>query len=170
MSTWKRATFENAEIAGRSYEGKLDATGLKFGVVISRFNHTITHGLLEGAQSALLAHGAERQGIDVAWVPGAFEIPLIAKKMAQSGRYDAVVCLGAVIRGETPHFEFVAGEAANGVAAAALETGIPILFGVLTTETLQQAVERADTNGDNKGGETAIAAIEIANLISELSG
>ena len=168
MSTWERSTVENAEVVGRSYEGELDATGLRFGIVVSRFNHTITHMLLEGTQIALLAHGAEKQSIDVAWVPGAFELPLIAKKMAQSGSYDAVVCLGAVIRGETVHFEYVAGEAANGVAAAALETGIPILFGVLTTETLEQAVERADTSAGNKGAETAMAAIEVANLIAAL--
>jgi len=168
MSTWTRARLENVEVVGRSFEGKLDATGLNFGVVVSRFNHTITHQLLQGAQAALLAHGAEEQNIGVAWVPGAFELPLIAKKMAQSGRYHAVVCLGAVIRGETAHFEFVAGEAANGVAAAALETGIPILFGVLTTETLEQAVERADTKVGNKGAETALAAIEVANLIIAL--
>lgn len=154
---------------GEKYEGKLVGEGLSFAIVVSRFNAFITGRLLEGAQDALLRHGVAEESIDVAWVPGAFEIPLVAKRLAESGRYDAVVCLGAVIRGATPHFDYVANEVSKGVATVGFSTGVPTLFGVLTTDTIEQAVERAGTKAGNKGFDAAVAAIEMANLVRALA-
>lgn len=150
------------------YEGKLIAEGKKFGIVVSRFNEFITNKLLEGALDALKRHGALNEDIEIAWVPGAFEIPLIAKKMAESKRYDAVIALGAVIRGETPHFDYVANEVSKGIAKISLDTEVPVIFGVLTTDTIEQAIVRAGTKGGNKGFEAAVTAIEMANLIDEI--
>lgn len=150
------------------FEGKLLAQGLRFGIIVSRFNDFICDRLLGGALDALKRSGADDENIDVYKVPGAFEIPLIAKKAASAGRYDAVICLGAVIRGATPHFDYVANEVSKGVASASLETGIPISFGVLTTDTLEQAIERAGSKAGNKGWEAALAAVEMANLIKQL--
>lgn len=150
------------------WEGALAAKGFTFGIVVSRFNEFISARLLEGALDALRRHGAEEDRISVVRVPGSFEIPLTAKRLAASGRYDAVVCLGAVIRGATPHFNYIAAEVSKGVAAASLETGVPIAFGVLTTDSIEQAVERAGTKGGNKGFDAACSAIEMANLFREL--
>jgi 6,7-dimethyl-8-ribityllumazine synthase len=150
------------------FEGKLDAKGLKFGIVVSRFNSFICERLLEGAVDALVRHGGNDKDIDVARVPGAFEIPLVAKKMVASGKYHAIICLGAVIRGSTPHFDFVASEVSKGVATVSLESGVPIAFGVLTTDTIEQAVERAGTKAGNKGFEAAVTAIETANLFKAM--
>jgi len=141
---------------------------LRVAIVAARFNELITRQLLQGALEALRRHGAADDDITVAWVPGAFEIPLAATKLAQSGRFDAVVCVGAVIRGATPHFDYVAGTAASGIGRAALDTGVPVIFGVLTTDTIEQAVERAGTKAGNKGWDAALAAIEMANLMKEL--
>ncbi|RME13370.1 MAG: 6,7-dimethyl-8-ribityllumazine synthase [Ardenticatenia bacterium] len=149
-------------------EGTLSGTGLKIGVVVARFNDFITRSLLDGALSALRRHGVAEEDIHVVWVPGAFEIPVAAHHMARTGRYHALVCLGAVIRGATPHFDYVAGEAAKGIAAVARETGVPAIFGVLTTDTIEQAIERAGTKAGNKGYEAAVAAIEMATLIQRL--
>ena len=149
----------------RVYEGKLSAEGKRFGLVVSRFNAFIGKALLEGAQNCLERHGADPDTVDVVWVPGSFEIPLMARKMANSGRYDALICLGAVIRGSTPHFDYVAGEAAKGIAAVGMETGVPTLFGVLTTDTVEQAIERAGTKAGNKGWDAAQGAIEMVNLL-----
>jgi 6,7-dimethyl-8-ribityllumazine synthase len=149
----------------RTIEGKLDATGLKFGIVIARFNEFISGKLLAGCLDGLRRHGAEESTIDVAWSPGSFEIPLLAKKMASSKKYDAVICLGAVIRGSTPHFDYVASEVSKGVAHVGLETGIPIIFGVLTTDNIEQAIERAGTKSGNKGFDAAMAAIEMVNVL-----
>lgn len=153
---------------GKTFEGHLSAAGLRFGIVISRFNEFITGKLLAGAQDAIRRHGGDEAQVDLAWVPGAFEIPLVAQKMATGGRYDAVICLGAVIRGSTPHFDFVASEATKGVAHAMLQTGTPIAFGILTTDTIEQAIERAGTKAGNKGFEAAVTAIEMANLVKNL--
>jgi 6,7-dimethyl-8-ribityllumazine synthase len=150
------------------WEGALAAKGFTFGIVVSRFNEFISARLLEGALDALRRHGAEEDRISVVRVPGSFEIPLTAKRLAASGRYDAIVCLGAVIRGATPHFDYIAAEVSKGVAAASLETGVPIAFGVLTTDSIEQAVERAGTKGGNKGFDAACSAIEMANLFREL--
>jgi 6,7-dimethyl-8-ribityllumazine synthase len=148
----------------KTYEGQLVSSSLRYGIVVGRFNEFITGKLLTGALDALKRHGAKEEEIEVAWVPGAFEIPLIAQKMAASGKYDAVIALGAVIRGSTPHFDYVCNEAAKGVASAALKTGVPVIFGILTTDTIEQAVERAGTKAGNKGWEAALSAIEMANL------
>lgn len=153
----------------RQLNGQLSATGLKIGMVVSRFNDFITRRLLEGAEDALLRHGASSEAITVAWVPGAVEIPLVAKRLAASGNYDAIICLGAVIRGSTSHYDHVCSMVASGVAAAALETGVPVIFGVLTTDTIEQAIERAGTKAGNKGFEAALSAIEMANLLRVLS-
>jgi len=153
---------------GKVFEGHLNATGLRFGVVVSRFNELITSKLLGGARDAIRRHGGREEDTDVAWVPGAFEIPLAAQKMAASGRYDAVICLGAVIRGSTPHFDYVAAEASKGVAHAMLATNVPIAFGVLTTDSIEQAIERAGTKAGNKGFDAAVGAIEMANLLQVL--
>jgi 6,7-dimethyl-8-ribityllumazine synthase len=149
-------------------EGNLDAKGLKFGIVVGRFNSFIAERLLEGALDALIRHGADDKSITVIRVPGAFEIPLAAKKLAESDRYDALLCLGAVIRGSTPHFDYVAAEVSKGVAQVSLQSGVPIAFGVLTTDTIEQAVERAGTKAGNKGFDAAMTAIETANLMKGL--
>lgn len=149
-------------------EGKLIAEGLKVGIVVGRFNEFIGSKLLSGAVDTLKRHGVEDDDISVAWVPGAFEIPLAAKKMAQSGKYDAVICLGAVIRGATAHFEYVSAEVSKGIASVGLETGIPVAFGVLTVDTIEQAIERAGTKAGNKGSESAEAMIEMVNLFKEI--
>ena len=154
---------------GTVFEGHLSAAGLRFGIVVARFNEFITGKLLAGAQDAIRRHGGDEAAVDVAWVPGAFEIPLVARKMAATHRYDAVICLGAVIRGATPHFDFVASEASKGVAHAMLETEIPIAFGILTTDSIEQAIERAGTKAGNKGFEAAVTAVEMANLIRQLA-
>jgi 6,7-dimethyl-8-ribityllumazine synthase len=151
------------------YEGHLVSSGLKYGIVAGRFNEFITSKLLGGALDALKRHGAQDEEIEVAWVPGAFEIPLIAQKMAKSGKYDAVITLGAVIRGSTPHFDYVCNEVAKGVSAISLQTGIPTIFGVLTTDSIEQAVERAGTKAGNKGWEAATTAIEMANLSKQFT-
>ncbi|MEW6518731.1 MAG: 6,7-dimethyl-8-ribityllumazine synthase [Desulfurivibrio sp.] len=150
------------------FEGNFQAEGKKIGIVLARFNSFIAERLLEGALDTLLRFGATDDDIEVARVPGAFEIPLVAQKMARSGRYDAVICLGAVIRGATPHFDFVANEAAKGIAQASMESGVPIIFGVLTTDTIEQAIERAGSKAGNKGSECAAAAIEMVNLLKSL--
>ena len=153
---------------GQTFEGHLSAAGLRFGIVVSRFNEFITGKLLGGAQDAVRRHGGDLDNVDVAWVPGAFEVPLVAQKMAASGRYDAVICLGAVIRGSTPHFDYVASEASKGVAQAMMKSSVPIAFGILTTDTIEQAIERAGTKAGNKGFEAAAGAIEMANLMKAL--
>ncbi|KAA0894045.1 6,7-dimethyl-8-ribityllumazine synthase [Oryzomonas japonica] len=150
------------------FEGNLDAKGLKVGIVVARFNSFISDRLLEGALDSLIRHGASDKDIHVARVPGAFEIPLAAKKLAESRKYDAIICLGAVIRGSTPHFDFVSAEVSKGVAMVSLESGVPVIFGVLTTDTIEQAVERAGTKAGNKGFEAAAGAIETANLLKAL--
>ncbi len=150
------------------YEGKLLAEGLRFGIVISRFNDFICDRLLGGALDALRRNGCDEAGVDLFKVPGAFEIPLVAKKVALSGRYDAVICLGAVIRGATPHFDYVANEVSKGIASVSLEAGIPIAFGVLTTDTIEQAIERAGSKAGNKGWDAAMAAIEMVNLLKSI--
>jgi 6,7-dimethyl-8-ribityllumazine synthase len=150
-------------------EANLLAEGKKFGIVVSRFNDFITEKLVDGALDALLRCGAADGDIEVARVPGAFEIPLLAKMMAGSGRYDAVICLGAVIRGATPHFDYVSAEVSKGVAAASLETGMPVIFGVVTTDTIEQAIERAGTKAGNKGFDAAMAAVEMANLMKTIA-
>ncbi len=149
-------------------EGKLDAKDLKFGIIVGRFNEFISSKLLAGTIDALKRHGAGEENIEVAWSPGSFEIPLIAKKMAKSNSHDAVICLGAVIRGATPHFDYVASEISKGIANAMLETEIPIIFGVLTTDSIEQAIERAGTKLGNKGFDAAMAAIEMANLMKAI--
>jgi 6,7-dimethyl-8-ribityllumazine synthase len=152
----------------KSFEGMLLGKGLKFGLVISRFNEFITKKLLEGAEDALLRHGVNKESMEVAWTPGCFEIPLIAKKLAQAKRYDAVICLGAVIRGGTPHSEYIAAEVSKGIAKVGLETGLPVIFGVITADTLEQAIERAGTKEGNEGFKAAVNAIEMANLVKSL--
>jgi 6,7-dimethyl-8-ribityllumazine synthase len=149
-------------------EGRLDAKGLKVGILVSRFNSFISDRLVDGAVDALLRHGAEQDNLVVVRVPGAFEIPPAARKMATSGRYDALICLGAVIRGATPHFDYVSAEVSKGIAAVSMEAGIPVTFGVLTTDTLEQAIERAGSKAGNKGFDAAMAAIEMANLYQSL--
>jgi len=149
-------------------EGKLDAKGLRFGLLVSRFNRFVSDRLVEGAIDALLRHGAEKDDINIVRVPGAFEIPPTAKQMAESGRYDAIVCLGAVIRGATPHFEYVSAEVSKGVASVSIDSGIPVTFGVLTTDTIEQAIERAGSKAGNKGFDAAVAAVEMANLFKAL--
>ena len=150
------------------FEGVLLGKGLKFGMVVSRFNEFITRKLLEGAQDALLRHGVSEDDIDIAWVPGSFEIPLVAQKLAQTKRYDAVICLGTVVRGATPHFEYIAAEVAKGIARVSLETGLPVSFGVITADTLEQAIERAGTKAGNKGFDAAVDAIEMVNLLNNI--
>ncbi|MBN4069289.1 MAG: 6,7-dimethyl-8-ribityllumazine synthase [Alkaliphilus sp.] len=152
----------------KTYEGKLIANGLKFAIVIGRFNEFIGSKLLSGAIDAFKRHGVEEQDIEIIWVPGAFEIPLIARKLARSKKYDGVICLGAVIRGATPHFDYVSSEVTKGIATVSLETDLPVIFGVLTTDTIEQAIERAGTKAGNKGVDAALAAIEMANLLKEL--
>ena len=154
----------------RTIEGKLDAKGLHFGIVISRFNDFISGKLLSGCIDGLSRHGADEEHIDVVWAPGAFELPLLAKKLAtaKENRYDAVICLGTVIRGATPHFDFVASEVSKGIANVGLETGKPVIYGILTTDSIEQAIERAGTKSGNRGFDAALAAIEMANLIKAI--
>jgi 6,7-dimethyl-8-ribityllumazine synthase len=150
------------------HEGQLIAQDLKFAIVAGRFNEFITEKLINGAVDALKRHGVSEDNIELVWVPGAFEIPLVAKKIAEQKRFDAVICLGAVIRGATPHFEYVSSEVSKGIANVSLMTGVPVIFGVLTTDTIEQAIERAGTKAGNKGFEAAMSAIETANLIRQL--
>lgn len=150
------------------YEGILIGKGLKFAVVVSRFNEFITTRLLEGARDALLRHGVEEKDINIAWTPGCFEIPLIAKKLAQSEQYNSVICLGAVIRGETPHFEYVASEVTKNISKVSLDSGLPVIYGIITADTLEQAIQRAGTKEGNKGFLAAVSAIEMANLIKTI--
>ena len=149
-------------------EGNITAEGLRFAIVASRFNEFITSKLLEGALDMLRRHGAAEDAVDVAWVPGAFEIPLAAKKLAACGKYDAVICVGAVIRGATSHYDYVCSEVSKGVAQAGLSTGVPVIFGVVTTENIEQAVERAGTKAGNKGADGAMAAMEMENLLKKI--
>ncbi len=152
----------------RVIEGQLDAEGQRIGIVVGRFNSLIGKELLGGALDCVSRHGGDADTVDVAWVPGAFEIPLVAKKMASSGSYEAVICLGAVIKGATPHFDYVANEAAKGIASVSSETGVPVIFGILTTDTIEQALERAGSKAGNKGWDAAAAAIEMVNLLRAL--
>jgi 6,7-dimethyl-8-ribityllumazine synthase len=154
----------------KQYSGNLVGTGLKIAIVASRWNDFMSSRLLEGARDALVRHGVAEEDVDVALVPGSFELPLAAQRVARSGRYDAVVCLGVVIRGATPHFDYVAGEAAKGIAQVALQSGVPVTFGVVTADTLEQAIERAGSKAGNKGVEAAMAAIEMANLLRQIEG
>ncbi|WP_073996509.1 6,7-dimethyl-8-ribityllumazine synthase [Arcanobacterium urinimassiliense] len=151
------------------YEGDYTASGKKFGIVVSRFNDFITARLLEGALDGLRRHGVAEADVEIAWVPGAFEIPLLAKKMAESGKYDAVICLGAVIRGSTSHYDYVCNEAAKGIAQVSMESGIPVMFGVVTTDTITQAIERAGTKAGNKGYDAALGAIEMVNICAKFA-
>lgn len=151
------------------FEGKVVSKGIKMGIVASRFNEFITSKLLSGALDSLYRHDVAEEDVDVAWVPGAFEIPLVAQKMAESSKYDAVICLGAVIRGATSHYDIVCAEVSKGIAQTSLKTGVPVIFGVITTDTIEQAIERAGTKAGNKGSECAQSAIEMVNLIKEMS-
>jgi 6,7-dimethyl-8-ribityllumazine synthase len=151
----------------KHFEGNLLAGGYKFGIVVSRFNEFITAKLLSGALDALERHGAAKEDMEIAWVPGAFELPLVAKKMTEKG-YNAVICLGTVIRGATPHFEYVSSEVAKGIAQVGLQSGIPTIFGVITADTIEQAIERAGTKAGNKGWDAAVTAIEMVNLLKEI--
>lgn len=153
----------------RIYEGHLVSENIKYGIVVGRFNEFISSKLLSGALDGLKRHGVKEEEIEIAWVPGAFEIPFIAQKLASSGKYDAVITLGAVIRGSTPHFDYVCSEVAKGVASVSLKTGVPTIFGVLTTDSIEQAVERAGTKAGNKGWEAAVTAIEMANLSTQIN-
>lgn len=152
----------------KKFEGKLIAQGLKFGIVVSRFNELITSKLLEGALDCLKRHDADEENIEIFYCPGSFEIPLVAKKLAQTGKYDALICLGAVIRGETPHFDYIASEVSKGIAQVQLETGVPIAFGVITTDDVEQALNRAGIKVGNKGWDAALTAIEMANLLKQI--
>jgi 6,7-dimethyl-8-ribityllumazine synthase len=158
---------EEPTMAYKQYEGKLISEKARYGIIVGRFNEFISGKLLAGALDALKRHGTAEEDIEVAWVPGSFEIPLAAQKMAESGKYDAVITLGAVIRGSTPHFDYVAAEVSKGVAQVSLKTGIPVIFGVLTTDTIEQAVERAGTKAGNKGYDAAVTAIEMVNLFKQ---
>ena len=153
---------------GKHYQGALLGEGLRFMLVVSRFNEFISVRLLEGAQDGLVRHGVKEDDIEVAWTPGCFEIPLIAKKLAQSGKYDAVLCLGAVIRGGTPHFDYIAAEVSKGIAKVGLDTGVPVIFGIITADALEQAIERAGTKEGNMGFRAAMSGIEMANLVKGL--
>ena len=152
----------------KTFDGKLISKDIEIGIVAARFNEFITSKLLGGAMDGLIRHDVREEDIDVAWVPGAFEIPLIASKMASSGRYDAILCLGAVIRGSTGHYDYVCNEVSKGIAAISLQSGIPVMFGVLTTENIEQAIERAGTKAGNKGYDCAVSAVEMVNLIREM--
>jgi 6,7-dimethyl-8-ribityllumazine synthase len=152
----------------KSYEGSLIAKDLKFSLVVSRFNDFFSKRLLEGALDCIKRHGGKEENVDIAWAPGSYEIPLVAKKLADSGRYDAVIALGVIIRGETPHFEYIASETAKGIARVSLETGVPVSFGIVTADTLEQAIERAGTKSGNKGFQAALSAIEMANLLKSI--
>ena len=152
----------------KKFEGNLVSSDIKIGIVAARFNEFITSKLLSGAMDGLLRHDVREEDISVAWVPGAFEIPLVASKMAQSGKYDAVICLGAVIRGSTSHYDYVCNEVSKGIASVSLSTGVPVMFGVITTENIEQAIERAGTKAGNKGYDCALGAIEMVNLLREM--
>ncbi|HEX9061160.1 MAG TPA: 6,7-dimethyl-8-ribityllumazine synthase [Clostridia bacterium] len=154
----------------KTNEGNLIAKDLKFGIVTGRFNDFISSKLLEGAIDGLVRHGANESDIEVSWVPGAFEIPLVAQKMAKTNRFDAIICVGAVIRGSTPHFDYVSNEVSKGIAKVSLDTGLPVVFGVLTCDTIEQAIERAGTKAGNKGYDASVTAIEMANLLKSLEG
>ncbi len=153
----------------QSFEGVLLGKGLKFGLVVSRFNEFLTKKLLDGAEDALLRHGVNQEDMAIAWVPGSFEIPLAAKKLAETKRFDAVICLGAVVRGVTPHFEYIAAEVTKGIAKVGLDAGLPVIFGVITADTLEQAIERAGTKMGNRGFDAAVEAIEMANLVKSIT-
>lgn len=161
-------SFVLREVPMKTFEGELQAKGLKFGIVLSRFNEFITAKLLDGSVDALLRHGAKQDDIEIVKVPGSFEIPMVARKMALKGAYNAIICLGTVIRGATPHFEYIAAEVSKGIASASMETGIPIAFGIITCDTIEQAVERAGTKSGNKGWDAAMTAIEMAQLLKKL--
>ena len=154
----------------KRYVGNLVGDGLRFGVVVARFNDFITNRLLDGAQDALSRHGVKEEDVDIAWTPGSLEIPLVAKKLAGTGRYDAVICLGAVIRGGTPHFDYIAAEVTKGIALVGLDTGVPVILGVITADNLEQAIERAGTKSGNYGAQAALHAIEMANLGKAIAG
>jgi 6,7-dimethyl-8-ribityllumazine synthase len=160
--------YQGREFQGREFQGELTARGLRFAIVVARFNEIVTRPLLDGAREGLVRHGAAREDVDVAWVPGSFEIPLVAKRLAASGRYAAVICLGAIIRGETDHYDHVAAGVTSGVARVALDTGVPTIFGVLTTDTVEQALNRAGLKSGNKGYEAAVTAVEMASLLRQL--
>lgn len=153
---------------GKTFQGQLNGAGLRLAVVVARFNETVTSRLLAGAHEALERHGVRDEDIDVAWVPGAFELPIAARRLAESRRYDAVICLGAIIRGETPHFDFISTETARGIGQVAQDTGTPTIFGVITPNNLEQALDRAGGNAGNKGYDAAVSAIEMANLMQQL--
>ncbi len=153
---------------GIEFQGNLFGTGKAFGIIVSRFNNFITKRLLDGAIDGLVRHGVKEEDIDVFWVPGSYEIPMAALKVAQSAKYDAVICLGAVIRGETPHFDYIASESAKGIAQVGLSTGVPTIYGIITTETLEQAINRAGAKTGNKGAEAALSAIEMVNLFEQI--
>ncbi len=157
----------NGELS-KEIEGCLEGKGLRIGIVVSRFNNTVTSRLLEGAKDGLLRHQVRKEDITIAWVPGAFEIPLTAKKMSQTGLYHAIICLGAIIRGDTPHFKYISSEASRGIASVALESSVPVIFGVLTTDNLDQALERSGGKVGNKGYESAVGAIQMANLMRKI--
>ena len=150
------------------HEGNLNASGRKFAIVASRFNSLITRQLVSGAEDCLVRHGAKTEDLSLVWVPGSFEMPLVAKKVASSGKYNAVICVGAIIRGDTPHFDYVAAEAAKGIAQVTLSTGVPVIFGVITADTVEQAIDRAGVKAGNKGADAAAAAIEMADLLGRL--
>lgn len=166
----KRERTNDMASQGQVYEGVLKGDGLHFAIVASRFNEFIGSKLISGAKDCLVRHGVKEADIDLAWVPGSFEIPLAAQRLARRGSYNAIVCVGAVIRGNTPHFDYVAAEVTKGIAQVQLETGVPVVFGVLTTDTIEQAVERAGTKAGNRGWDAALAALEMANLLRELDG
>ncbi len=153
---------------GKCFEGVLVGKGLRFGLVVSRYNEFFSRKLLEGAQDALTRHGVSEDDIEIAWTPGSFEIPQIAQKLAQTKKYDAIVCLGAVIRGGTPHFDYIAAQVTKGIATVGLNTGLPVIYGVITTDTLEQAIERSGTKAGNKGFDAAVTAIEMANLMKSI--
>ena len=153
---------------GKTFGGKMVGKGKKFAIVVSRFNEFITHKLLDGANDILTRHSVESEDIDVVWVPGSFEIPVVVKKLASTKKYNAIICLGAIIQGDTPHYEYIASEAAKGISQISLETGIPVSFGILTTNNLEQAIERAGTKSGNKGKQAAESAIEMANLLEQI--
>jgi 6,7-dimethyl-8-ribityllumazine synthase len=152
----------------KTFEGNLLGEGLKFGLVVSRFNEFFSKKLLEGAQDALLRHGVKEADIEIAWTPGSFEIPIIAQKLAQTKKYNAIICLGAVIRGDTPHFDYIAAEVTKGIAKVNMDTGVPVIYGVITTDSLEQAVERSGSKAGNKGFSAAVSAIEMANLVKTI--
>lgn len=153
---------------GKIYEGNLNASGKRFAIIVSRFNELITQRLLDGAQDRLIRSGVKKENFDIVWVPGSFEIPLIARKLVRTKKYDAIICLGAIIKGDTPHFDYIASESAKGIAQVSLESGIPIEFGIITAETAEQAMERAGIKRGNKGAQAAEAAVEMVNILDQL--